>query len=341
MNREIESHFSSLPQVDVKRSKMSRPHTHKTAFMCGDLIPIYMDSDILPGDTVKMDMGSIIRMSTPIFPVMDNCYADLFFFFVPKRLLWDHFREFWGENRLTHWEQQTEYEEPQIEAPSGGWNVNSLADYMGLPIGVDNISVSHLPFRAYCKCVNDWFIDENLKDPAMITMDETVVTGTNYSALTYDYVTDLETGAKPFKVAKFHDYFTSCLPAPQKGPAVTIPIGLEGMAPVYPTNEIIDYDTYGSKAENIIRAQAGASSWEYSGANRFLGSHKDTGVEDLAQYENPTPSFVNGKNVPVNLHADLAGVGMNGAVATINALRQAIAIQEFYEAQARGGWAKA
>lgn len=340
MNREIESHFSMLPQVDVKRSKLRRPHTHKTAFNTGDLIPIYVDSDILPGDTVEMDMGSIIRMSTPIAPVMDNAICDIYWFFVPHRLVWEHFKEFWGENNTTYWEQTTEYEIPQIEAPSGGWSVNSLADYMGLPIGVDGISVSHLPFRGYCKCINDWFRDENLKDPCMITMDETTLTGTN-KGVGYDYVTDTELGAAPFKVAKFHDYFTSALPSAQKGSASLIPIGLDGLIPVITGQE--QKGLTGIVRFNISDGtdlKTATTQYNYLG---YRGS--GTGDTDGNVYLNGiagTGSAGIGAVMPNNLYADLGRLPAgSGASATINQLRQAIAVQEFYEAQARGGWAKA
>ena len=214
MNRETESHFSTLPNVSIKRSSFKRPNRHLTSFNTGDLIPIYVDSDIMPGDTVKMEMGEIVRMTTPIFPVMDNAYLDIYFFFVPHRLVWDHWREFWGENRSTHWETPIEYTIPQITAPANtGWTQGTLADYMGIPIGITGLSVNHLPFRAYCQICNDWFVDENLKDPCYYTKDETTVTGANSGS----YVTYAEAGALPLKAAKFHDQFTSALPAPQKG----------------------------------------------------------------------------------------------------------------------------
>lgn len=150
MNRETESHFSNLPTINIKRSSFKRPSTHKTSWNCSDLIPIYVDSDILPGDSVKMRMAEIVRMQTPIFPVMDNAYMDIYFFFVPHRIVWEHWKEFWGENNLTAWEQQVPYEIPQIKAPaSTGWTQGTIADYMGIPTGVDDISVNHLPFRAY------------------------------------------------------------------------------------------------------------------------------------------------------------------------------------------------
>jgi hypothetical protein len=314
MNRETESHFSNLPTLEIKRSSFKRPHDHKTTWNASDLIPIYVDSDILPGDSVKMDMASLVRMQTPIFPVMDNAYMDIFFFFVPHRLVWDHWREFWGENRLTAWEQQTEYTIPQIEAPEGGWNVGTIADYMGIPTGIDGISVNHLPFRAYVKCWNDWFRDENLKDPAMMTADETTLTGTN----TGDYVTNAELGAKPLKVAKFNDYFTSALPSPQKGPSVNLPLGS--------TAPIIGADPgYTTLAQNV---------WE-NGIGKEISLYRNQGSADVnvRAKNSPTSGTPMDENYAIGLATDLS----NAIGATINQLRQAFAVQAFYEAQARGG----
>lgn len=312
MNRETESHFSYLPELNIKRSMFKRPHTHKTSFNAGDCIPIYVDSDILPGDTVKMNMGSLIRMQTPLFPVMDNAYCDLLFFFVPHRLVWEHWKEFWGENNLTAWEQQTEYTIPQITAPSStGWTAGTIADYMGIPIGVDNISISALPFRAYCRAWNDWLRDENLKDPCMITLDETTTNGANSG----DYVTYAECGALPLKAAKYHDYFTSALVAPQKGPSVSIPLG--NTAPIIGTDIIAS-----TGAQTLQTDLVGETLF----ADRGSSSHTT-----FLSIDDATKALASSHSI--GLAADLsAAVGT-----TINQLRQSFAIQAFYEAQARGG----
>lgn len=310
MNRETESHFSYLPTIEIKRSSFKRPSRHLTSFNTGDLIPIYVD-ELLPGDTVKMNMAEIVRMQTPIFPVMDNAYMDIYFFNVPNRIIWNHWKEFWGENNLTAWEQQVEYEIPQIEAPQGGWDAGTIADYLGIPTGVDGISVSHLPFRALVKIWNDWFRDENLKDPAMITLDETTLTGSNSG----DYVTNAELGAKPLKVAKPHDYFTSALKSPQKGPSVTIPIGttapIIGKEATYlPQGNTKNTSLIGKELELV----------------RSVG-----GNEALIMAESPGTGLSAGEII--GIQTDLS----NALGATINQLRQAFAVQAFYEAQARGG----
>lgn len=311
MNRETESHFSYLPTLDINRSSFKRPSTHKTSWNASDLIPIYVDSDILPGDTIKMNMASLIRMQTPIFPVMDNAYCDIYFFFVPHRIVWDHWKEFWGENNVTAWEQKVEYTIPQIEAPSGGWDVGTIADYMGIPTGIDGISINHLPFRAYCKIWNDWFRDENLKDPCMITSDETTVTGANSG----DYVTYAEAGALPLKAAKPHDYFTSCLVSPQKGPSVNIPLG--NTAPVIG----IESSMYNTPTDQDMMGK---------NINAFLESGT---TPQIAARKNDTQNEFITAGYSIGLAADLS----NAIGATINQLRQAFAVQAFYEAQARGG----
>ena len=312
MNRETESHFSNLPTINIKRSSFKRPSTHKTSWNCSDLIPIYVDSDILPGDSVKMRMAEIVRMQTPIFPVMDNAYMDIYFFFVPHRIVWEHWKEFWGENNLTAWEQQVPYEIPQITAPaSTGWTQGTIADYMGIPTGVDDISVNHLPFRAYVKCWNDWFRDENLKDPAFIQSDETTLTGAN----TGNYVTAAQLGAAPLKVAKYHDYFTSALPAPQKGPSVNLPLGQ--LAPIKGIDPANDYS-------------ASTPTWA-GGIDKNLGYAKFTGGGYL--YTDTSTTYAQPDGSSIGLAADLS----NAIGATVNQLRQAFAVQAFYEAQSRGG----
>lgn len=307
-------HFSEIPNVEKMRSRFDRSAGNKLTLNTGDLVPLYID-EVLPGDTITADFAHVTRMTTPIAPVMDSAALDVYAFFVPCRLLWNHWKAFWGENEVTHWEQQTEYEIPQIEAPSGGWDVGTLADYFGIPVGVNNISVNHLPFRAYCKIVNDWFRDENLTDPCFFNEDETTLTGVN-KGLNYDYTTDTQLGAAPFKVAKWHDYFTSALPAPQKGPSVNIPLGAN--APV-----IFNDKTYktGVVDTNLEGMQLGV--WNNSGTLTPFGAD----LENELTYQ----AIASGKGAL--LEADLA----NATAASISQLRQAFAIQRFYEAQARGG----
>lgn len=334
MNRNSESLFSFNPtNLDISRSKFVRPSQHKTTFNAGDLIPIYID-EILPGDTATMDMATIVRMSTPIFPVMDNAYLDFYFFFVPNRLVWDHWKEFNGENNSTYWEQPVEYEIPQIEAPENGWAKGTIADYMGIPTEVDGISVSALPFRIYATVWNEWFRDENLKQPTNVNKDDTTVTGSNGT----NEVTDPQLGGMPLKVAKYRDYFTSALPQPQKGPDVLLPIGgVQSEIPVIGNGKALGlkldeniYDGLYYKANSgAIGNVLGSTGAAY---NKDVGAVTDSGsipsTYDTAYYTGITDEI--GKS------GMIAVTNATGA-STINMLRQAFAIQRLYEKDARGG----
>ena len=317
MNRNTESHFANNPSMDITRSKFDRSFTNKTTFNTGDLIPIFCDTTIMPGDTVKMRMSEVVRMMTPIAPVMDNINLDTYFFFVPYRLIWEHFKRFMGENDTAPWIQQTEYEIPQIVAPEAGWKKGSLADYFGYPTEVGNYKASALPFRAYALIWNEWFRDQNLKNPCYISLGDSDITGTDKTTLgeSYDYVTDTEKGAAPCKAAKYYDYFTGCLPGAQKGPGVFIPLG--NTAPV------IGIDTKVT--------EAAAADEDLLGKNIALVK-TPTNTLGLFGYEGQTYENIT-SNHSIGLAADLS----NAVGATINQLRQAFAIQKFYERQALGG----
>lgn len=318
MNRNTESHFANNPTIDISRSKFDRSFTHKTTFNTGDIVPIYCDTTIMPGDTVKMRMSEVVRMATPIAPVMDNCNMDTYFFFVPYRLIWDHFKAFMGENETAPWIQQTEYEIPQITAPTNGWHKGSLADYFGFPTEVGGYSASALPFRAYSLIYNEWFRDENLKNPVYISKGDTTITGTDKTDLgaSYDPVVDTQKGAAPVKAAKYFDYFTACLPGAQKGPAVNIPLGQS--APVI-------------SGEGQIPAGRTPAPQTYNG-QMIIDLDNNSNYSPLFVDSNGTPQGM-GRGQTVGLVTDLS----NAVGATVNQLRQAFAIQKFYERQALGG----
>lgn len=222
MNRNVESHFSRIPRADIQRSVFDRSHSLKTSFNCGDVIPILCE-EILPGDSVKLNTSKVVRLQTLLTPILDNLYCETYYFFCPNRILWKHWKDFCGENNESAWIPSTVYTEPKIASPAGGFNSGTIADYLGLPVGVTwssdfQFAPSALPFRAYARICNEWFRDQNLKDPLLIPDDDAYQEGSNGD----NYIIDVVNGGRPFKAAKFHDYFTSCLPQPQRGEPVGI-----------------------------------------------------------------------------------------------------------------------
>ena len=321
MNRNTESHFSLTPTVNIGRSKFDRSFDHKTTFNTGSLIPIYF-SEVLPGDSVHMRMSEVVRMQTPIAPVMDNAFLDTYFFFIPNRLVWDHFKQFMGENDTAPWIQQNEYEIPQIVAPENGWKKGSLADYFGYPTKIGGYKASALPFRMYVKCWNDWFRDQNLKNPLYMSTGDADITGTDKTDLgaSYDPVIDTEKGAAPVKAAKFHDYFTSCLPSAQKGPAVTVPLGTS--APVYWDESPYTGSPSYQPTPGITKTNVQVTK-ESNGTLTMLGIPTD----HTDQYINLTNESAQ------SLYTDLT----DAIGATVNQLRQAFQIQKYYEKDALYG----
>lgn len=342
MNRNSNSRFAQAPQVDIQRSTFDRSSGHKTTFNAGKLVPIYID-EVLPGDTFEMSTSAIIRGSTPIFPVMDNANLDIYYFFVPNRLVWDHWKEFNGENTTSKWEQTVEYSIPQMAPPTGnnttapGWEKGTLADYMGIPTGVGpgssqnnpEYTVNHLPFRAYCLIWNEWFRDQNLQDPVLIDTGDSQTNGRHLipegNSITFENQAALQ-GANLLPVNKYFDYFTGALPEPQKGPEVLLPLG--NTAPVITqnrSNEITSNAamtfansafTETGKVHNLGIQVTGKN----QGKLAFNGAEGTTVLNSISA-------------IPNNLAADLS----NATASTINELRLAFQLQKLYERDARGG----
>lgn len=303
--------------IDMPRSVFDRSCSLKTSFDMGKLIPIYLD-EMLPGDTVSMDMAEVIRMGTPIAPIMDDLYAKISWFFIPYRIIWSHFKQFCGENDTSAWTQTTEYSFPYaLDVTSVDESfTGSLADYLGIPFKCFD-SVVDLPFRAYFKVWNDWFRDQNNQDPVIFSLGD-VGTDAKWSGFpsglqTLDYKSNKNS---ILPVAKEHDLFTSALPSPQKGSSILIP--LSGSAPVVvgpdgiPVNQNVSGTSFGSGTvqKNLVD---GSKAFKL---NFVLAD--GSGVRAGA---------------PTDFVADLT----QASGATINALRLAFQTQKFLEKNARGG----
>lgn len=347
MSRNENSRFALNPtKIDISRSKFTRDSIYKTSFNVGDLIPFFLE-EVLPGDTHQIRTSKSVRMQPLVSAPMDNLWLDTYYFFVPCRLVWQHWKEFNGENTQGAWIPKTEYSIPQVTAPTGGWSIGTIADYMGIPTGVSGLSVSDLPFRAYALICNEWFRDENLLQPVNIPLDDTTVAGSNGS----DYITDLVKGGKPFVAAKYHDYFTSCLPAPQKGPDVMIS-PIEGPSPVYTSAthhnnngsvEPLSYSIH-NKGTSSITLDQGKFAYPviFGRYNNAIAGGSTISVDGSSSGP-VNRSVIGGNSLGGQTVYDTLDVFPNnlytsgGAATTINQLRMAFQIQKFYEASARGG----
>lgn len=285
--------FSQVPRAEIPRSSFDRSHTHKTTFNSGLLIPIYVD-EALPGDTFNVSMTALVRLATPLHPYMDNAYVSTFFFACPIRLIWENWQRFNGEQ--TDPGDSTDYLAPQVVAPaSGGWTTGSLADYFGLPLGVNSLSTCAFWHRAHNLIYNEWFRDQNLQDSLTVPKGDGPDAATLYPVQ---------------RRGKRHDYFTSCLPWPQKGESVSIPLGTS--APVVGAGNLTPTMFGTGLANTSLNYNAGSG-------NVIVGSVP------------ASPGAL--RWVDPKLEADLS----DATAATINQLRQAFQVQKLYERDARGG----
>jgi hypothetical protein len=332
VNRNNERHFNQIPEMRASRTRFNRDQTILTTFDSGKLIPFYVD-EVLPGDTFSVDTSAIIRMTTPKYPVMDDAFIDFYYFYCPNRILWDHFKQFMGEVEERPWSPEKTYKVPEIRVSNDNNPTypmeGSILDYMGVPTKVNKtFKINALPVRAYVKIWNEYFRDENVGNAAVFKTDDSDVSYTEntQSETIEEALKNAITGGRCLPVNKFHDYFTSCLPYPQRGPEVALP--MTGNAPIRLGDPNGTYMNFKGPVEMVVAA----SGADVPGSLSYTKATGAPGEKKAMQFTGKEKTS-NEIGVGGWLYADIGTV----TATTINELRKAVAVQQYYEALARGG----
>lgn len=341
--------FSDAPAMYMKRTKFDRSHVYKTTFNSGKLIPVFVD-EVLPGDTTRMSVNYFARLATPIKPIMDNIYLDWFFFFVPNRLVWEHWQNFCFEQEDP--DDSTDYVIPTVTATGNSENtyIGSLWDYFGLPVNTSgNLSgISALPFRGVYLIWNEWFRDENLQKSVKIQKGDTnEVLSSARAAEQPSWVFSSGTSIVPGLACpprgKRHDYFTSALPWTQKGPGVSI--GLAGTASIVDPSPAAGYLLH-SSSNQLAAVSAYGGEASSSGGDLVARGSNSLSFKRYADNYSSVGGFAGNTSDSVTMSAQTASTYLGNdsyvdldtsSIFTINSLRTAFQMQKFYERLARGG----
>lgn len=342
--------FSDAPAMYMKRTKFDRSHVYKTTFDSGKLIPVFID-EVLPGDTTRMSVNYFARLATPIKPIMDNIYLDWFFFFVPNRLVWEHWQNFCFEQEDP--DDSTDYVIPTVSATGNSENayIGSLWDYFGLPVNTSgNLSgISALPFRGVYLIWNEWFRDENLQKSVKIQKGDTneVLNSARSSeqpSWVFTSGTSIVPGLACPPRGKRHDYFTSALPWTQKGPGVSV--GLAGTASIVDPTPATGYLLHSDNKQLAAVSAYGGDASSSGGRRASYGNDSITFKNYYGSGYSVVGGFASTDKADVTLSAQNASTYLGNdsyvdldtsSIFTINSLRTAFQMQKFYERLARGG----
>lgn len=315
-NRNTEQKFSLNPTIGIDRSRFEMTPDSKCTFNLGDLVPLFAPIEVLPGDTFEISLSMVLRMQSLKVAPFDSLHFDYYYFYCPSRILWSHYREFFGENTSSAWIPTTQYTIPTLNF-LGGVAPKSVGDYFGLPTNMTardpnpKLEVSALPFRAFAMIYNEWFRDTNVMNPVHIDLDDTNRTGINDPTNPNwdNYVNGLQLGGKLPKVCKVRDYFTSCLPGPQRSADIDL---FTADFPIYFGTGRSVSDVTGDHALTPSRLAYGTGTNDYGSASWSVGGSNRTNMQ------------------PTNWYADVTPL-------TISQLRTAFQIQKLYEKEARSG----